>query len=84
MQQTLSESKEKKRLLKEEVTDEDIASVVASWTGIPVSKMLEGGAFIFLVLLSSEEASFNMFFEPFIWFVTLWNQKIVQFASRSC
>ncbi|MFL2911148.1 MAG: ATP-dependent chaperone ClpB [Limisphaerales bacterium] len=42
MQQTLSESKEKKRLLKEEVTDEDIASVVASWTGIPVSKMLEG------------------------------------------
>lgn len=28
--------------LKEEVTDEDIASVVAKWTGIPVSKMLEG------------------------------------------
>jgi len=42
MQQTLSESEEKKRLLKEEVTDADIASVVASWTGIPVSKMLEG------------------------------------------
>ena len=42
MQQSLSESKEKKRLLKEEVTDEDIASVVASWTGIPISKMLEG------------------------------------------
>lgn len=42
MQQSLSESKEQKRLLKEEVTDEDIASVVASWTGIPVSKMLEG------------------------------------------
>lgn len=30
------------RLLTEEVTDEDIAQVVASWTGIPVSKMLEG------------------------------------------
>ena len=30
------------RLLSEEVTDEDIAKVVASWTGIPVSKMLEG------------------------------------------
>src|SRR5436190_1630523 len=29
------------RLLHEEVTDEDIASVVASWTGIPVSRMLE-------------------------------------------
>ena len=42
MQQSLSESKEQKRLLKEEVTDEDIASVVASWTGIPVSKVLEG------------------------------------------
>ncbi|MEZ4288381.1 MAG: ATP-dependent chaperone ClpB [Polyangiales bacterium] len=28
--------------LKEEVTDEDIAQVVAKWTGIPVSKMLEG------------------------------------------
>ena len=30
------------RMLTEEVTDEDIARVVATWTGIPVSKMLEG------------------------------------------
>ena len=30
------------RLLSEEVTEEDIAEVVASWTGIPVSKMMEG------------------------------------------
>jgi ATP-dependent Clp protease ATP-binding subunit ClpB len=30
------------RLLKEEVTDEDIAQVVASWTGIPVARLLEG------------------------------------------
>jgi ATP-dependent Clp protease ATP-binding subunit ClpB len=30
------------RLLSQEVTDEDIAKVVASWTGIPVTKMLEG------------------------------------------
>ncbi len=29
------------RLLKEEVTEEEIASVVSKWTGIPVSKMLE-------------------------------------------
>src|SRR2546425_6320594 len=29
------------RLLHEEVTDEDIAQVVASWTGIPVSRMME-------------------------------------------
>ena len=31
-----------KRLLSQEVTEEDIAQVVASWTGIPVTKMLEG------------------------------------------
>jgi ATP-dependent Clp protease ATP-binding subunit ClpB len=30
-----------RRILKEEVTEEDIASVVARWTGIPVVKMLE-------------------------------------------
>src|SRR5271170_3181223 len=30
------------RLLKEEVDEEDIAGVVARWTGIPVSKLLEG------------------------------------------
>jgi ATP-dependent Clp protease ATP-binding subunit ClpB len=30
------------KLLKEEVDEEDIASVVARWTGIPVSKLLEG------------------------------------------
>jgi ATP-dependent Clp protease ATP-binding subunit ClpB len=30
------------RLLKEEVDEEDVAEVVARWTGIPVSKMLEG------------------------------------------
>jgi ATP-dependent Clp protease ATP-binding subunit ClpB len=30
------------RLLKEEVDEEDIADVVSRWTGIPVSKLLEG------------------------------------------
>jgi len=30
--------------LREEVTEEDIADVVSRWTGIPVSKMLEGEA----------------------------------------
>jgi ATP-dependent Clp protease ATP-binding subunit ClpB len=30
------------RFLKEEVTEEDIAEVVARWTGIPVTRMLEG------------------------------------------
>ncbi len=32
----------KHALLRQEVTEEDIAKVVASWTGIPVTKMLEG------------------------------------------
>jgi ATP-dependent Clp protease ATP-binding subunit ClpB len=30
------------RLLSQEVTEEDVAKVVASWTGIPVTRMLEG------------------------------------------
>src|SRR5690349_24640122 len=29
-------------MLKEEVDEEDVAEVVAKWTGIPVSRMLEG------------------------------------------
>ncbi len=29
-------------MLKEEVDEEDIARIVSKWTGIPVSKMLEG------------------------------------------
>ena len=29
-------------MLKEEVDEEDVAQVVAKWTGVPVSKMLEG------------------------------------------
>ncbi|PAW76549.1 MAG: ATP-dependent chaperone ClpB [Pedosphaera sp. Tous-C6FEB] len=32
----------KNTLLRQEVTEEDIAKVVSTWTGIPVTKMLEG------------------------------------------
>src|SRR5260221_11935 len=32
----------KRRMLKEEVDEEDVAAIVSKWTGIPVSKMLEG------------------------------------------
>jgi ATP-dependent Clp protease ATP-binding subunit ClpB len=32
----------KTRMLKEEVDEEDIARIVSKWTGIPISKMLEG------------------------------------------
>jgi ATP-dependent Clp protease ATP-binding subunit ClpB len=35
-------SKTPSRMLKEEVDEEDIARIVSKWTGIPVSKMLEG------------------------------------------
>ena len=31
-----------RKLLKEEVTEEDVASVVAAWTGIPVNRLKEG------------------------------------------
>ncbi len=37
----MEEMKGKSPMLKEEVTSEDIAEVVAKWTGIPVSKMLQ-------------------------------------------
>jgi ATP-dependent Clp protease ATP-binding subunit ClpB len=36
----LQESSGANRLLREEVSEEDIARIVSSWTGIPVSKML--------------------------------------------
>ncbi|MCK4336332.1 MAG: AAA family ATPase, partial [Candidatus Aminicenantes bacterium] len=38
----LAEIQEKDKMLKEEVDEDDIAYVVSKWTGIPVSKMLEG------------------------------------------
>ncbi|MEW6109226.1 MAG: ATP-dependent chaperone ClpB [Nitrospirota bacterium] len=38
----LIEAQSRRKMLKEEVDEEDIAEVVSKWTGIPVSKMLEG------------------------------------------
>ena len=38
----LKEMQSKQHLLKEEVTDEEIANIVSEWTKIPVAKMLEG------------------------------------------
>ena len=40
--QRLVELQKSQKMLKEEVEADDIAEVVAKWTGIPVSKMLEG------------------------------------------
>ncbi|XOF34296.1 MAG: ATP-dependent chaperone ClpB [Candidatus Electrothrix sp. YB6] len=38
----LAEIQEHSQMLKEEVSAEDIAAVVAKWTGVPVDKLLEG------------------------------------------
>ncbi len=41
-QQRLQELQKDGVFLKEEVDEEDVAQIVAKWTGVPVSKMLEG------------------------------------------
>ena len=41
-QERLAETQKRLKMLTEEVTPEDIAEVVAKWTGIPVTKLLEG------------------------------------------
>ncbi|MDP1625184.1 MAG: AAA family ATPase [bacterium] len=40
-QKKLKKNQTSRRILKEEITEEDIAIVVSKWTGIPVSRMLE-------------------------------------------
>jgi ATP-dependent Clp protease ATP-binding subunit ClpB len=40
--QKLADLQANSKMLKEEVDDEDVAEVISRWTGIPVSKMLEG------------------------------------------
>src|SRR6202045_3601854 len=42
LEQLMAEANGKGRLLREEVTEDDIAAVVSSWTGIPVSRLQEG------------------------------------------
>jgi ATP-dependent Clp protease ATP-binding subunit ClpB len=37
----IEEMQEAERMLKEQVDEEDVARIVAKWTGVPVSKMLE-------------------------------------------
>ncbi len=41
-EERLEKKQGQQRLLKEEVDEEDIAEVVSRWTGVPVSKLLEG------------------------------------------
>lgn len=40
-QRHLEQAQEEKKMLKEEVDEEDVAEVVANWTGIPVARMME-------------------------------------------
>ena len=42
LRRQLAKAQEKTSYLREEVTDQDIAGIVAKWTGVPVSKMLQG------------------------------------------
>ena len=42
LQKNLDSKSHENALVKEEVTAEDIAEVVAKWTGIPIAKMLQG------------------------------------------
>ncbi|MCU0235486.1 MAG: ATP-dependent chaperone ClpB [Acidobacteria bacterium] len=42
VQEKLSILQKEKKILTEEITEEDIAEVVSKWTGIPVSKLLGG------------------------------------------
>ena len=41
-QAALDERQSERRMLKEEVSEDDVAEVVAAWTGIPVNRLLEG------------------------------------------
>ena len=41
-QQKLNDFQKERRMLKEEVSAEDVAAIVATWTRIPVSRLLEG------------------------------------------
>ncbi|WP_034924063.1 ATP-dependent chaperone ClpB [Gillisia sp. CAL575] len=41
LQKQVEDNQDSKTLIKEEVTYEDIAEVVAKWTGVPVTKMLQ-------------------------------------------
>ncbi|GAA0719497.1 ATP-dependent chaperone ClpB [Aquimarina litoralis] len=50
LQEQLSQQQHKSSLIKEEVTNDDIAEVVAKWTGIPVTKMLQSDREKLLVL----------------------------------
>ena len=42
LEQEMSENNKEGRLLREEVTEEEIAEIVSRWTGIPLTRLVEG------------------------------------------
>ena len=42
LEQSLSSDRDGGKLLRDKVTEEEVAEIVSKWTGIPVTKMLEG------------------------------------------
>lgn len=56
MEASLTRLQKKRKILKENISEEDIARVVSNWTGVPVSKMLEEEA----QKLSNMEESLKM------------------------
>jgi ATP-dependent Clp protease ATP-binding subunit ClpB len=42
LRKTLAKVQERNSYLREEVTDQDIAAIISKWTGIPVTKMMQG------------------------------------------
>ncbi|WP_019240478.1 MULTISPECIES: ATP-dependent chaperone ClpB [Bacillus] len=42
LEEDVNNSKNESKLLREEVTEEEISSIVARWTGVPVTRLMEG------------------------------------------
>lgn len=42
MEEAVNSNKNESKLLREEVTEEEISSIVARWTGVPVTRLMEG------------------------------------------
>lgn len=42
LEQVMNDEQTENRLLREEVTEEEVANIVSKWTGIPVTKLVEG------------------------------------------
>jgi ATP-dependent Clp protease ATP-binding subunit ClpB len=42
LEKSLNQKQESNRLLREEVTEEEIAEIVSKWTGVPVTRLMEG------------------------------------------